>query len=53
MLMSYTRMTYSLAVIMMETTQAINLFIPMLITMIVSYGTSKFFNSSIYSRALR
>ena len=38
MLSSYTRMTYSLGVIMMETTQSLNLFIPILLSMIVSYG---------------
>jgi len=38
MLSSYTRMTYSLGVIMMETTQSLNLFIPILLSMIISYG---------------
>lgn len=38
MLSSYTRMTYSLGVIMMETTQSLNLFIPILLSMVVSYG---------------
>lgn len=38
MLSSYTRMTYSLGVIMMETMQSLNLFIPILVSMIVSYG---------------
>lgn len=53
MLSSYTRMTYSLGVIMMETTQSLNLFIPILLSMIVSYGIGYLFNSSVYLRALR
>ena len=36
MLSSNTRLTYSLAVIMMETTQAINLFLPILVGIIVA-----------------
>jgi H+/Cl- antiporter ClcA len=32
MLAGYTRMTYSLAVIVMETSQAINIFIPVIVT---------------------
>ena len=53
MLMGYCRLTYSLTVMMLETTQAINLFIPMLITMLISYGTGIAFNYSLYNRALR
>jgi len=36
MLASYTRMTYSLVVIMMETTQSLYLFVPLLITIFLS-----------------
>jgi len=36
MLSSYARMTYSLGVIMMEKTQSLNLFIPILLSLIVS-----------------
>lgn len=36
MLSSYTRLTYSLLVVMLETTQADNIFVPMLITLMVS-----------------
>lgn len=53
MLGGYCRMTYSLSVLMLETTQSINLFIPMVITMLVSYGTGLMFNQSMYLRALR
>ena len=53
MLAGYCRMTYSLTVLMLETTQSINLFIPMIITMLFSYGTGLLFNQSLYLRALR
>ena len=53
MLMGYCRLTYSLTVMMLETTQAINLFLPVLITMLISYGTGLAFNVSLYTRALR
>jgi len=53
MLSGYCRMTYSLTVLMLETTQSVNLFIPMLITMIFSYVSGLIFNQSLYSRALR
>jgi hypothetical protein len=53
MLSGYCRMTYSLNVMLLETTQSINLFIPMLITMLTSYMTANIFNLSLYNRALR
>ena len=53
MLSGYCRLTYSLTVLMLETTQAVNLFIPALITMITSYGVAVIFNQSLYARALR
>jgi len=37
MLASYTRLTYSLAVLMLETTQAINLFFSIMISILVAY----------------
>lgn len=52
-LCGYTRLTYSLAVIMLETTQSINLFIPIIFTLIVSFGVGQAFNRSLYERALR
>jgi len=52
-LSSYTRLTYSLAVVMMETTQAINMFLPMVITIGVSHATAMLFNRSLYDYALR
>ena len=53
MLSGYCRLTYSLTVLMLETTQAVNLFIPALVTMVVSYGVAIIFNQSLYARALR
>lgn len=53
MLSSYTRLTYSLAVIMMETTQAINMFLPILVSIMVSHGTALLFNRSLYEYAIR
>lgn len=38
---------------MMETSQAINMYVPMLITLMFSYGTALIFNQSLYNRALR
>jgi CBS domain-containing protein len=53
MLAGFTRQTYSLAVIMLETTQQINFFIPILLTILVSVSVGKIFNQSLYERALR
>jgi chloride channel 7 len=53
MLSGYTRLTYSLAVLMMETTQSINLFLPILIGILVSHGVARYFNRSLYDYALR
>lgn len=51
--MGYCRLTFSLAVVMMETSQAINMYLPMLICMLFSYGSALLFNQSLYNRALR
>ena len=53
MLTSYTRMTYSLAVIMLETTQSINLFIPIIFSLVVARSVSKLLSRrSLYEVAL-
>jgi H+/Cl- antiporter ClcA len=44
MLAGFTRQTYSLAVIMLETTQQIDFFIPITLTILVSAGVGKIFN---------
>ena len=47
-------MTYSLAVIMLETTSSVDLFLPIIFTLFVSYGTGALLiNKSIYLSALR
>jgi H+/Cl- antiporter ClcA len=47
-LAGYTRQTYSIAVIMLETTQSINLFLPILIAILVSTWVGNLFNKSVY-----
>lgn len=53
MLAGYTRLTYSLVIIMLETTTSINLFIPMMVGIMVSRAVSGLFTRSLYERALR
>jgi len=53
MLAGYTRMTYSLAVIVMETSQAINIFMPILITVGVANFVGSQFTRGLYDRAVR
>lgn len=49
-----TRMTFSLTVIMLETTSSIDLFLPIIFTIFISYGTGALLiNKSIYLSALR
>lgn len=50
---AYTRQTYSLAVIMLETTQTINFFIPIMLTILTAVNVARIFNRSLYERALR
>ena len=52
-LSSYTRLTYSLAVIMMETTQGINLFLPILLSIMIAHGVARLFNRSLYEYSIR
>lgn len=53
MLSGSTRMTYSLAVIMLETTSNVDLFLPMIFALFVSYGVGSLFTRSLYSGTLR
>ena len=53
MLASYCRLTYSLAVIMLETTQSINNFLPTVLTIAISLGVAKSINRSLYDYAIR
>lgn len=53
MLAGYCRLTYSLAVIMLETTQSINNFLPTLLAIGVSLAVAKACNRSLYDYAIR
>ena len=53
MLAGYCRLTYSLAVIMLETTQSINNFLPMLLGIGISLCVAKACNRSLYDYAIR
>lgn len=53
MLAGYTRMTYSLAVIVMETSQAINIFVPLFFCIIVANYVGSLFTRGLYDRAVR
>lgn len=49
-----TRMTFALAVIMLETTASVDLFLPIIFTLFISYGTGTILiNKSVYLSALR
>lgn len=49
----YTRMTYSLAVIIMETSNDIQIFLPMMICIGTSNYIGYLFTRSLYERAIR
>ena len=51
-LAGYSRMSFSLAVIMLETTENVNLFLPMLFALFISFAVGRLFNRSIYIAAL-
>lgn len=53
MLCSYTHLSYSLLIIMLETTSSINLFIPMLLGIMSSKAVTDLLSRSLYERALR
>ena len=53
MLAGYTRLTYSLVVIMLETTSSLNIFIPMLFGILVSRQVGMIFTDGLYDRAIR
>lgn len=54
MLGGSTRMTYSLAVIMLETTSNVELFLPIIFSLFTAYGAATLLiNKSIYLGALR
>lgn len=53
MLAGYTRMTYSLVVVVMETTQSINIFIPVVISIMTANFWGNLFTRGLYDRAVR
>jgi len=53
MLAGYTRMTYSLVVVVMETTQSINIFIPVVIAIMTANFWGNLFTRGLYDRAVR
>ena len=53
MLSGSTRMSYSIAVIMLETTSDVNLFLPIIFSLFVSYGVGGLFTRSLYVGTMR
>ena len=53
MLASYTRLSYSLVVIMLETTSSINIFIPMMLSILSARAIGGLFINGLYDRAKR
>lgn len=51
-LAGYSRLSFSLAVIMLETTENVNLFLPIIFTLFISFAVGRLFNRSIYVNAL-
>jgi H+/Cl- antiporter ClcA len=47
-LAGYSRLSFSLAVIMLETTENVNLFLPVIFALFVSFSVGRIFNRSIY-----
>ena len=53
MISAYCRMTYALAIIMMETTASINIFVPMFISIMTARVVAGFFGPSLYVKTIR
>lgn len=51
-LAGYSRMSFSLAVIMLETTENVNLFLPIISALFMSFLVGRLFNRSIYVASL-
>ena len=49
----YTRMTYSLGIILMETAQTLNMFVPIIFSIMISNQVGYLFTRSLYERAVR
>lgn len=53
MMSGYTRMTYSLGIILMETAQTLNMFVPIIFSIMISNQVGYLFTRSLYERAVR
>jgi chloride channel 7 len=51
-LAGYSRLSFSLAIIMLETTENVNLFLPVISALFVSFGIGGLFNQSMYVNAV-
>lgn len=51
-LAGYSRLSFSLAVIMLETTENVNLFLPIIFALFISFATGRIFNSGMYVQAV-
>ena len=52
-LAGYSRLSFSLAIIMLETTENVNLFLPIIFALFVSFAIGGIFNKSMYVNAVR
>ena len=52
-LAGYSRLSFSLAVIMLETTENVNLFLPIVFSLFISFSVGRLFNRSLYSVSLQ
>ena len=51
-LAGYSRLSFSLAVIMLETTENVNMFLPVIFALFISFSVGRLFNRSMYWTAL-
>mmetsp|Transcript_1530 Transcript_1530/g.2101 ORF Transcript_1530/g.2101 Transcript_1530/m.2101 type:complete len:194 (+) Transcript_1530:1121-1702(+) len=51
-LAGYSRLSFSLAVIMLETTENVNLFLPIIFALFISFNVGRIFNRSLYAASL-
>lgn len=51
-LAGYSRLSFSLAVIMLETTENVNLFLPIIFALFISFAVGRLFNRSLYAASL-
>ena len=53
MMSSYTRLSYSIVVLMLETSNSFNLAIPMIVAVFTSRTVADFFNNGLFDREIR